>query len=360
MKTTTECAYLEHSISFFYLYHSISERRAICIGYFPASRTIFVVVVNPYQNKDLSPLFLEKQFREACQAVSIDKQPSSNGVVIKLDYVGYVKDAEKILQRAINEHRHQHPGPTIAVIECPHPQSMKSGIRALDDFPCVNIPSNARDSHYQVLGWQQVAAKIGMQRCAASSQWLNERISLSKYAHVPVGNFELDWLIFTADIFFSRALHDQQQVLWISDDGVPDLGGINEEETCFVDEVHQPVITYPGAYRKITVELKIHHLAVNGLLKSNQVNEMEGGALLGYDQDMTSGVHILNEQGGFDEDTACAPAFRILKQLIQRCLVDAVTFGNVYADAILQHLYRWLCRLQYLNFDLNGSCFWFK
>ncbi|XP_042956181.1 DNA polymerase epsilon catalytic subunit A-like [Carya illinoinensis] len=346
MKTTTECAYLEHSISFFYLYHSISERRAICIGYFPASRTIFVVVVNPYQNKDLSPLFLEKQFREACQAVSIDKQPSSNGVVIKLDYVGYVKDAEKILQRAINEHRHQHPGPTIAVIECPHPQSMKSGIRALDDFPCVNIPSNARDSHYQVLGWQQVAAKIGMQRCAASSQWLNERISLSKYAHVPVGNFELDWLIFTADIFFSRALHDQQQVLWISDDGVPDLGGINEEETCFVDEVHQPVITYPGAYRKITVELKIHHLAVNGLLKSNQVNEMEGGALLGYDQDMTSGVHILNEQGGFDEDTACAPAFRILKQLIQRCLADAVTFGNVYADAILQHLYRWLCSPQ--------------
>lgn len=93
----------------------------------------------------------------------------------------------------------------------------------------------------QVLGWQQTAAKIGMQRCAASSQWLNERISLARYAHVtsfssfkffifksvdmnltvqiiflqvPLGNFELDWLIFTADIFFSRALHDQQQVFY--------------------------------------------------------------------------------------------------------------------------------------------------
>lgn len=171
--------------------------------------------------------------------------------------------------------RHEHHGPTIAVIECPNAQSMKSGIQALDDFPCVSIPSNARDSHYQVLnseliaaltsfvtlhiikcitfkpwfmqvlGWQQVAARIGMQRCAASSQWLNERISLSRYAHVmslflqwefcsvdmdvswninfsnslgqvPLGNFELDWLIYTADVIFSRALRDQQQVFCMS------------------------------------------------------------------------------------------------------------------------------------------------
>lgn len=95
----------------------------------------------------------------------------------------------------------------------------------------------------------------------------------------------------------------------------------------------------------VNVFLKIHHLAVDALLKSNQVNEMEGGALLGFEADTNSGAHAFNEQSGFDEATSCAPAYRILKQLIQRCLTDAVTSGNVYADAILQHLYRWLCRL---------------
>ncbi|GMN61114.1 hypothetical protein TIFTF001_030195 [Ficus carica] len=324
---------------------SVSEGRAIFVVYFPASRTISVVVVNSYQNKDLSPSFLEKQFRDACQALSVEPPPR-NGIMFKVEYVGLLKDAEKILQGTINQHRHEHHGPTIAVIECPNAHLMKSGLRALDDFPCVTIPSNARDCQYQVLGWQQVAARIGMQRCAASSQWLNERISLSRYAHVPLGNFELDWLIYMADIIFSRALRDQQQVLWISDDGIPDLGGINEEDTCFADEVHQPVLTYPGAYRKVTVELKIHHLAVDALLKSNQVNEMEGGALLGFEPDTNSGAHAFNEQSGFDEATSCAPAFRVLKQLIQRCLTDAVTSGNVYADAILQHLYRWLCSPQ--------------
>ncbi|KAH7542023.1 hypothetical protein FEM48_Zijuj02G0029500 [Ziziphus jujuba var. spinosa] len=344
MKTTTECSYLEQS-SFFYLYHSISEGRAIFIVYFPASRTIAVVVVNPYQNKDLSLSFLERQFREACQVLSIEPPPR-NEIIFRVDYVGLVKDAEMMVQRAIYEHRHEHNGPTIAVIECPDIQVMKSGIKALHDFPCVSVPSNARDCHYQALGWQQNAAKIGMQRCAASSQWLKERISLSRYAHVPLGNFELDWLIFTADVIFSRALRDQQQVLWISDDGIPDIGGINEEETCFADEVHQPILTYPGAYRKVTVELKIHHLAVDALLKSNKVNEMEGGALLGFESTMNSGAQAPNEKDGFDEATSCAPAFRVLKQLIQRCLADAVASGNVYADAILQHLYRWLCSPQ--------------
>ncbi|CAK7329328.1 unnamed protein product [Dovyalis caffra] len=213
-----------------------SLRRAIYVIYLPPLRMVSVVVVNPYQNKDITPSFLERQFREACQALSIEAPPPRNSIIFKVDYVGHVKDAEKILQGTIIELRDKHHGPTLAVIECPNVHLMKSGVPALDNFPCVSIPSNARDSQYQVLGWQQAAAKIGMQRSAASSQWLNERISLSRYAHVPLGNFELDWLIFTADVFFSRALRDQQQVLWISDDGVPDLGGNCEESTCFADE----------------------------------------------------------------------------------------------------------------------------
>ncbi|KAK1323653.1 DNA polymerase epsilon catalytic subunit A [Acorus calamus] len=242
MKTTAECSYLAQAISFFYLYHSFSEGRGIHVIYFPVSSTVNVLVVNPFQNKELSPSILEKQFREACESLSSEFSFQANKISFK----------------------------------------------------------------------------------------------------VPLGNFEFDWLLLTADIFFSRALRDQQQVLWISDDGIPDLGGIAEEDSCFADEVQQPVLTYPGAYRRVTVELKVHHLAVNALLKSNLVDEMEGGALLGFDHDMYTGSAV-NEQTGFDETDSCAPAFRVLKQLIQRCISDAVTSGNVYADAILQHLYRWIC-----------------
>ena len=70
---------------FFVLLISISEGRAIFIAYFPASRTISVVMVNPYQNRDLSPSFLEKQFREACQALSV-QPPPRNGITFRVSF----------------------------------------------------------------------------------------------------------------------------------------------------------------------------------------------------------------------------------------------------------------------------------
>ncbi|KAK3158029.1 hypothetical protein QOZ80_2AG0131930 [Eleusine coracana subsp. coracana] len=340
MKTTAECSYLEQTVSFFYLYHSLSEGRAVYILYFPTSFRIHAVVVNPFRNKELSTSFLEKQFRDACQALG----SVPGDLTFHVDYQTTVDAGSKYVQRMLLEYRQQHPGPVIAVIECPKLQDIKASVKALDDFPCVTLPCNARDNSYQALGWQATAGRTSMQRCAASTQWFNERISLSRYAHVPLGNFELDWLLFTADVFFSRALRDQQQVLWISDDGIPDLGGTYEGDTCFADEVIQPALTYPGAYRRVSVELKIHHLAVNSLLKSSQVDEMDGGSIGSFGNDMVPGPHATETD--FDDPSLCLPAFQVLKQLIQRCISDAVSSGNVFADAILQHLYRWLCSPQ--------------
>ncbi|VAH03415.1 unnamed protein product [Triticum turgidum subsp. durum] len=337
MKTTAEFSYLEQTVSFFYLYHSVSEGRAVYVMYFPTSLRVHAVVINPFRNKELSPAFLEKQFRDACQT----PDPLHENLTFQVDYHTSMDAGSKYVQRMLLEYRQQHPGPVIGIIECPKLQAIRESVRALDDFPCVTIPCNARDNNYQALGWQATAGRTSMQRCAASTQWFNERISLARYAHVPLGNLELDWLLFTADVFFSRALHDQQQVLWISDDGIPDLGGTYEGDTCFADEVIQPALTYPGAYRRISVELKIHHLAVNSLLKSSQVDEMEGGSIGNFENDIPPGPNATETD--YNDASLCLPAFQVLKQLIQRCISDAVSSGNVFADAILQHLYRWLC-----------------
>ncbi|KAK8468543.1 hypothetical protein PHAVU_006G055950 [Phaseolus vulgaris] len=87
-----------------------------------------------------------------------------------------------LLKRDLFVSRENHV-PVVAVIECPNVQLVKLGIRALDDFPCLSIPYNARDSQYQILGWQQTTGKVVMQRCAVAVQWLNQRIALSRYAH---------------------------------------------------------------------------------------------------------------------------------------------------------------------------------
>lgn len=60
---------------FFFCFFSISDVRAIYIGYFPTSRTVTVVVVSPHQHRELSPSILEKQFREACRTLSTELPP---------------------------------------------------------------------------------------------------------------------------------------------------------------------------------------------------------------------------------------------------------------------------------------------
>lgn len=75
--------------NFLYLFSisSISEARAIYVGYFPSSRIISVVVVNPFQNKELSPQVLERLFREACQALSIEDSISRDGISFKVTLI---------------------------------------------------------------------------------------------------------------------------------------------------------------------------------------------------------------------------------------------------------------------------------
>ncbi|CAA0372322.1 unnamed protein product [Arabidopsis thaliana] len=335
--TTTECRYLENSIPLVYLYHSTSTGRAVYVLYCHASKLMSVVVVNPYGDKELLSSALERQFRDRCQESS--PEPFSwDGILFQVEYVDHPEAAKKILQKALCEYREENCGPTVAVIECPDFNTMKEGVKALDDFPCVRIPVNDDDNSYQPVSWQRPAAKIAVFRCASAIQWLDRRIAQSRYAHVPLGNFGPDWLTFTVDIFLSRALRDQQQVLWVSDNGVPDLGDINNEETFLADELQQTSLLFPGAYRKVSVELKVHRLAVNALLKSDLVSEMEGGGFLGVNSRGSS----LNDNGSFDENNGCAQAFRVLKQLIKRLLHDACNSGNIYADSILQHLSWWL------------------
>lgn len=57
---------------------------------------------------------------------------------------------------------------------------------------------------------------------------------------------------------------------------------------------------------------------------------MDGGSL-GYDYDSLPVPHANGTD--YEEASACAPAFQVLKQLIQRCISDAVASGNVFADA---------------------------
>ncbi|EFJ15355.1 hypothetical protein SELMODRAFT_445541 [Selaginella moellendorffii] len=323
MKTTTECSYLADNVSFIYLYHSAFEPRGCYALYAPLAAKVLVIIVNPSVNKEVSTNWLERQFRDSLRtqesSVMEEFNMDTSDVNFEIEYLATYAEAGRRLQRTLHDYLDQFRRPAVAIVECPSMENIVAHVPAILEVPRVQVPWNSRHSDYKLLGWQPVAAKLAMQRCAASPSWLSERIALCRYAHVPLGNLDSDWILFTADAFYARVLKDNQHVLWISDDGLPDLGGVPQDEPSFTDVVQQPSLCYPGAYRSVTIELKINHLAVNALLKSTQVNELEGGALLGFELDAT-GSNLRQVGGSWDETNSCAPAFGLLKQMVLRPL----------------------------------------
>lgn len=280
--------------------------------------------------------------------------------------VEYVKDDEAAglaVSRHLQAYLEDPKGPALCLVEAPADSGVDAGadgsirregvagrlgamIPALARLPVVCVPANAADSaSMPAIGWQVNAAKTACTRVAAAGDWLAERVAISRYAHIPVGNLGSDWCLHTADTFFARALRDSAQLLWTGPGGVPDLGGGSGDGALSgLDDTlvtTRAEVNNPGAYRCVCVELKAHHLAVCAIANAHLLNDLEQGALLGYEQSTVGGGKDKGDSGVRGGHEAAA-AFRTLRTLVNNWLVDATERRNPYADALLGQLRRWL------------------
>ena len=291
-----------------------------------------------------------------------------------VQYARDAHDAGAILSKSLATYLESNKGPTVCVLE-----ASNSGVESFEDHddestgtgqtpisttregvtgrftklvpalarvPVVSVPSNPSDAQMPALGWQVAAAKTSVQRAAAHQEWLAQRVAISRYSHVPLGNLKHDWCLHVADTFFARALRDNGQLLWTGVAGAPDLGGASGDGAVGLDDAlataRAEVIT-PGAYRSVCVELKAHHLAVCAIANAHLLNDLERGALLGYED--TSNKGKKSEKDGASTSRGgheAAAAFNVLRKLVNDWLVDATERRNPHADALLGQLRRWL------------------
>lgn len=101
----------------------------------------------------------------------------------------------------------------------------------------------------------------------------------------------------------------------------------------------------PGWYSGITVELDIDCLAINTLLQSHHVTDIEGtSAATAFDASVPVSLEDLVGGSGaaslHDETVRCAEAFRILRTMASVWMRDISVYRNVYADYQVVHFYR--------------------
>ncbi|CAH2005328.1 unnamed protein product [Acanthoscelides obtectus] len=266
----------------------------------------------------------------------------------------------KMLQKHLQAYKDEKKGPTLLAVQSTMDMSdLQKSIPHFNEFPLVQIFVQDIEELYNVMDWQKIGAKALVRHYLNSERVLELMSEQCRYFHVPLGNMPEDPALFGADIFYARHLTKHNHVLWCSPTDKPDLGGSQETDSRLLAENQEgstEVCNQAGWYASVCIELDIDSLAINTLLQSHHVSDIEGTSnVVAFDavatttiNDMVSGNQPLTS---YDESARCAEAFKILRIMATGWMRDISVYRNVFADFQVIHFYRWLRSAKALLYD---------
>ncbi|KAH8828165.1 hypothetical protein DL96DRAFT_1602053 [Flagelloscypha sp. PMI_526] len=217
-----------------------------------------------------------------------------------------------------------------------------------------NIPKLSRfplkaSHNLDGIGWQQFAAAKILGRYFALGPWVERTIALSEYYDVPIGHIEGDQPLLLADISFARRLVQQDMVLWWSSGDQPDLGGIDQDQRPF-DDLPSTEFSTSGCYSNVCLEITVRNLAINSVLHSVLVNELEGsGGTTTFDmasktlnEYSQSATESSSRGPTLGESNMSTQTFGILKAMVKVWLLDRIEQHDSPAVIGVDHFWRWI------------------
>ncbi|XP_027018753.2 DNA polymerase epsilon catalytic subunit A [Tachysurus fulvidraco] len=365
MRSLAQFSYLEPgSVRHIYLYHHGQGHKALFGLFIPSQRkaSVFVLdTVRSNQMPNLSTLYgaertalLEKTSEELLP-------PEKHQFEVRAE--NDVKAIYRAVQRVLHSYKEERRGPTLIAVQSNWElRRLAAGLTVLEEFPVVPVHVTD-DISYNVLDWQRHGARRMIKHYLNLDSCLSQAFDMARYYHLPVGNLPEDISIFGSDLFLARHLRKHNHLLWLSPTARPDLGGKEADDSRLVmesDERGSVEINSPGCFSTVCVELDLQSLAVNTILQSQHVNDMEGGASMGVSfdviqhaslEDMMSGNQGVTAVASYDETALCSNTFRILKSMVVGWVREITQYHNVYADNQVMHFYRWLRSPNSLLYD---------
>ncbi|XP_066459860.1 DNA polymerase epsilon catalytic subunit A [Eleutherodactylus coqui] len=365
MKSLAQYSYLEPgSIRHIYLYHNSQGNKALFGLFIPSQRksAVFVVdTVRSNQMPNLSSMYTSEHtaMRERVDPELLPPEKHVFEVRAETD----LKIVYRAIQRLLLSYKDERRGPTLIALQSNgSPKRLTSGMPVLEEFPVVPVRVTD-DISYNVLDWQRHGARRMIRHYLNLDSCLSQAFEMARYYHLPVGNLPDDVSTFGSDLFFSRHLRRHNHLLWLSPSSRPDLGGKEADDNRLVmefDERASVEINNPGCYNTVCVELDIQSLAVNSILQSHHINDLEGAGSIGISfdviqqaslEDMVTGNQQTSAVASYDETALCSNTFRILKSMVVGWVKEITQYHNVYADNQVMHFYRWLRSPSSLLYD---------
>jgi DNA polymerase epsilon subunit 1 len=350
-------------IRYLYLYHSSSSGRHL-LGLFSPDQDAAVFSIDGARARQ--PI----THLPAFYAERVGKLPPNHGrhgvfgyerrLDFQVSYHGNEAAGFKALNRALATFASQRGQPTMLVVFSSQGQQFfEQRAPAVLDFPVVMLPSSPEAG--SPLMWLGHTSRRMVVAYLAASDTLKHHMEVARHHDVPVGNLSTDSPLFLADIDFARRLQSHDVVLWWSLGSRPDLGGVEDDANTpqAIDDLASPEFTNPGCYSNVTFRVSVTDLAINSVLQSALVNEMEGSGSGSMAFDSAS--HNLDD---YSKGTAHASltlgdavlstqTFGILKSMVKAWYLHKARFSDdtTVADMLVDNFWRWISSSSSAMFD---------
>ena len=239
--------------------------------------------------------------------------------------------------------RNDESRPTMLVIQSPQRRLLVHDVPLLREFPILPLKVEMSDSKLPPLGWQPFIVKRLVTHYLALGSWISHLMELARYGDIPICNLERDDPRFLIDIAYARRLQKSNVVLWWAAGPRPDHAGYEKDDILGpMETVEMPAVNNPGTYSSVCIELNVRNLAINTILTSSLINELEGSDSVAFNPAAPSGDEPSNGSNVLYSDNAFASAgITVMREMVKAWWTEACKGSNM-ADVMVQHLVRWV------------------
>lgn len=339
-------------MAFIYLSHISSGERQI-FGIFSSTADIAHVVVlhkNKESGQDLpniTKMYSELRAKHAEQAALDGSNweesfPYQEKINFKLTQVTTRRKAFLEIGDAVKRMRKDETKPLVMVVQSSQRNLLVHDIPILGEMPVLPLKYNIDDSSLPPLGWQSVVARRLIHHYLGLGPWILHLTALARYADIPLCNLEREDPRFLIDVAYARRLQSNNVVLWWSAGPRPDHAGYEQDDVIgpLVDTVQMPSVNTPGTYSSVCIDIEVKNLAINTILTSSLINELEGADAVSFnpagDGAAEDGTDVLSSDNAFAN-----AGIQVLREMVKGWWGEACR-GNEMADVMVQHLVRWV------------------
>ncbi|MCJ1311394.1 DNA polymerase epsilon catalytic subunit [Agyrium rufum] len=228
------------------------------------------------------------------------------------------------------------------VLQSPHRHSLQQEIPLMRDFAILPLAVDKMEDALPTLGWQASVVKRLITHYLALDAWITHLAGFARYGDVPICNLERDDARYLIDIAYARRLQKNNVVLWWSPSPRPDHAGFEKDDIVGpIEMVEMPTVNNPGTYSSVCIELDVRNLAINTILTSSLINELEGAESVSFNPAAPSEGEDSSGNVLYSDSAFTSAGITVLREMVKAWWTEACR-GSPMADTMVQHLVRWV------------------